>query len=355
MEIGNNLWENVSTFKQKGLKLTTLAIIGGGIAGRSLIFSLAKSGILFEKIFLFYSEPFAPACSLNSTAIVAARGVSTGLSPLGDLLKVSFDQFKEHFEQDRPSGVTEVSQFSGAVSKLEQFKKRYPDGVESLAAGPVKLKQKMYLAHEGAYMIDPGTYLQWLMDQAARLPLEIKSDYVTSINQDSKIHIETLNGVSISVDHAVLCTGAQSGMWKSLFPGQKLASSKPIQGAYLEFKNLTLGKESFSLTLEGDNLIYDAQRGRLLIGSTTEEHGLLLADQAELKNIYNQMKSRVDLSLPEFEEALIRVGLREKASKREPYLIREGNFWALGGLYKNGYSAGLHMARQLTKKLEQIF
>ncbi len=84
--------------------MTTIAIIGGGIAARSLLYVMAKKNIR-EKVLVFYSDSFAFPCSLHSTAIVAPRGVSTGHSALGDNLYEGFVRFSRHVEEDFPRGV----------------------------------------------------------------------------------------------------------------------------------------------------------------------------------------------------------------------------------------------------------
>lgn len=329
--------------------MTTLAIIGGGIAGRTLAFTLAKEKKNYSRILLFQSESFAKACSWRSTAIVAPRGVSSGHSPLGDLILESFISFEKHFKEDRPEGIYPIKQFTGALTKLDQFKQRYPTGAEKKDLGILALKTQIYFTQEDAYLIDPEIYLKWLMDSAQKeMPLEIKEEFVINISENE---IKTQCLKSYPVDQIVFATGAAGRFFKELSTDKKFQSSKPVQGSYLEFHSVDLGRESFSITLEGDNFIYHAHSQKVLVGSTTNDSHLEMAPLSELKEIYSRLSENLDWVFPAFEKAIVRVGLREKVSKREPYLIVENKKAFIGGLYKNGYSMGLKLAQDLVKQL----
>jgi glycine/D-amino acid oxidase-like deaminating enzyme len=321
------LWENVRRFKQKGLKLTTIAIIGGGIAARSLLYMMAKKNIR-SKILIFYSDKFAFPCSLHSTAIVAPRGISTGHSPLGDELVQGFDRFQRHFQEDHPEGVITVPQINGALTKIEAFTKRFPDGKET---------DGMYLAHEEAFLVRPKDYLDWLLKEAKKkLDVEVVSDFVTEVHGEK---IRTIDGKEFHAEKIFFTTGVQNELWC----GKK---TKSVQGSYLEFQDVS-GEASFSLTLEGNNLIFDQERKTLLIGSTTKESALYLPPEKTLLQVYEFLKERWSFPLPEFSQGIIRTGLREKGPKREAYVVREGNHITIGGLYKNGYRLSLHLAEKV--------
>ena len=239
--------------------MTTLAIIGGGIAGRSLIYALAKAPKTFSKIYLFDSDAFAHTCSLRSTAIVAPRGVSSGHSELGDLIFASFQTFSRHVVQDSPRGVFPITQYTAAISKLDQFQKRYPNGESKKDFAAFSLKSETYLATESAYLIDPKMYLDWLMQDSDVI---IKNDFVTNIQDKT---LKTQNGEELTFDHVVYAGGVHNQNFDFK------TKAKCVQGSYLEFSDVDYGAESFSLTLEGDNLIYHAHTHKLLIGSTSQE------------------------------------------------------------------------------------
>lgn len=330
--------------------MTTLAIIGSGILGRSLIYTLAKEQKHFEKITLFCSDEITFPCTYNSTAIVAPRGLSAGHSPLGDMLMDGYRIFSNHVALDCPDGVESIIQYTGATTKLDQFKERYPDGkVQKLF-----LKDETYIAEEKGFLIEPRTYSEWLLKEARMMEkdhLEEVNDLVTEIQENERLHIKTASGRNLSFDVVVFAGGIYNQFWKDIAPDSVLKTSKSVQGSYLEFNNVDLGRDSFSLTLNGDNLVWNNRIKRLLIGSTTLETIHLLHPEKELNAIYDRIKAAVDLNLPERNLGEVKIGLREKAKKREPYIVKKGHIYFAGGLYKNGFTLSLKMTRSLSHQL----
>lgn len=327
--------------------MTTLAIIGSGIVGRSLLYTLAKDQKSFKKITLISGDNFTIPCTLNSTAIVAPRGVTPGTSPLGDLLYDGYQTFAEHFCQDQPAGVEFIPQISAATQKQETFKARYPSAILKKDI----LKEEALMAREEAYLVDPGTYCDWLMSKGREHfgeKLEIIDDLVIDVEINDSVKLGTHQGRQLQFDKVIFAAGSYHRFWKDLFPGTLLSTSKSVQGSYLEFNDVDWERPSFSLTFNGDNLVWNQRQKRLLVGSTTVEAYHLLPDLRELKDIHLRLSESVDLEIPPFSSGTIKTGLREKAKKREPYLIKEGNVMFLGGLYKNGFILSLKMSRNLS-------
>ncbi len=334
--------------------MTTLAIIGGGIAGRSLLYALSSHHFKYEEILFFDSPEFASPCALNSTAIVAPRGVSAGHSPLGDLILEGLAIFKQHCEKDHPAGVFPISQYTGALTKLDQFARRYPTALKVQNLGEIKLKAEVLFAEEEAFMIDPVLYLPWLTSQAEKkLSIRHIREFVIGLDKANST-IMTQNKAKYSADHVVFATGSMSKHWKDLSTHPKLNSSKAIQGSYLEFSNIHWELPTFSITLEGCNLIHRKHSGKVLIGSSTDELAHNLPPIQELKRIYELLANILELKLPAFDLGEVKVGHREKAQKREPYLFTEGNVSFMGGFYKNGYSLSLRQSKSLVDQLREL-
>ncbi len=327
--------------------MTTLAIIGGGLVGRSLIYTLAKEEKKISKVTLFSSDKITSPCSLNSTAVAALRGITKGHSSLGDQLVDGFDFFSRHIEEAQPLGVEKIIQYNGATEKLDQFKLRYPSGEFTTRF----FKEAHYQSCENAFLIDPKTYLTWLLDKTKSFEsfsVEEVDDLVTEVLEGEKIILKTLHGKSFIFDKVIFTAGSYNRFWKELYPDSKLKSSKPSQGSYLEFQNLNWEIDSFSLTIDGDNLIWNKPFRRLYVGSTTNDSLHELPPIKELEVIYQKLRSRLCFELPHFQEGILKVGLREKAQKREPYLLKKQNLIFFGGLYKNAFTLSMKMARDLS-------
>lgn len=323
--------------------MTTLAIIGSGILGRSLIYSLAKEKKPLGEITLFYSDNIVSPCTYHSTAIVAPRGLSVGLSPLGDMLMDGFRVFSEHVKLDKPAGVEKIRQYTVATKKIDEFKKRYPAAVP----GKTFLKSEALVATDDAYLIEPKTYSDWLLAEAKN-QITIIEDFVTEVDEKDSVLVKTLNGKELTFDKVIFAGGSYNAFWKNVAPESKLKTSKSVQGSYFEFTDVNWEMDSFSLTLDGDNIIWNKLFNKLLIGSTSLETNHLLPPHKALGDIYQRLGTLCDLNLPPLHKALIKVGLREKAQKREPYIVTAGKKYFLGGLYKNGFSLALKIARNFS-------
>jgi len=327
--------------------LTNLAIIGTGIVGRSLIYSLAKQKKSLSKITLFSADHFLSPCTFNSTAIVAPRGITEGHSALGDSLLDGFQFFTKHFENDHPRGIEKITQLTGASIGIENFRKRYPHA----HLDSTYLKENIFLAKDEAYMIDPYQYMDWLLEESEKnLNLELVHDLVIGVEEGRQITLKTQKGTSSSFEQVIFAGGNYNRFWASLLPESKLKTSKPVQGSYYEFHDVDWNISSFSLTLDGDNIVWNAPLKRLFLGSTTNSKTHLLPEVRSLESIYQRLTTKVALKLPPIESGTIKTGLREKAQKREPYVIQKENLWFIGGLYKNAFTLSLKMASDLTRQ-----
>jgi hypothetical protein len=278
---------------------------------------------------------------------VAPRGLSKGLSPLGDILMDGFQTFSEHVELDQPGGVEKIFQYTVATKKIDEFKNRYPKA----KLAKIFLKSESLMAEDDAFLIGPTEYSNWLLSEALQMKkdlIQVESDLVVEVQSNEMQHVKTLQGKSFSFDKVVFAGGIHNRYWKQMAPKTALETAKAVQGCYWEFNKLNWKLPSFSLTIDGDNLIWNQRLSRLLIGSTSQETAHVLAPINQLKAIYERIDEFCDLDLPLMEAGIIKVGIREKARKREPYLIQEGHQFFIGGLYKNGFSLALKIARNFS-------
>ncbi len=332
--------------------MRTLGIVGGGIVGKSLLFSLAiENRQKYDRVIIFESEAFAPSCTLRSTAIVAARGVLPGISPLGDLIHQGILAFRDHVKEYAPRGVYPITQINSALTKEDAFYRRYKENFKADKVNNLSFNQELPLFVEQAQYVNAFEYCQWLYEEAQkRMDVIRVNDFVTEINQE--LDVKTLNGENFKFDHLILAGSIKNKLWSTLVENPKLTRSKTVKGSFLSFSNVDWGKESYSLSIDDLNCIYRAQSQELLIGATSEQSEIYGTDELNsLVPIYEFFSKVVDRKLPPLPSATLITGMREKSSKREPYLGREGNISYIGGLYKNGFTLSLKMAKSLVSQL----
>lgn len=338
--------------EQKVRELARLAIIGGGIVGKSLLFSLAKEKRQkYDSITLYESDALAPACTERSTAIVAARGVLPGLSTLGDNIHQGISFFGQHVKNDHPAGVYPIKQVSSALIKQDAFFRRYQSFTKNSQFQELNFSQELPLFVEDAYYVKPTEYCQWLFNEAQKkMNVKVCHDFVTSLDKEG--HIRTLGGESVQYDHVILAGGVKNHLWAGLVDEPKLKKTKSVRGSFLLFQNVSLFNASYSLSIDDLNFIYRKETQELLIGSTSQESRLYGFDEKkDLTKIYDYFKELLLIKLPDISQAQIQIGMREKAPKREPYSGIDGRISYLGGLYKNGFTLGLKMATDVVRQL----
>lgn len=338
--------------EQKVRDLSRLAIIGGGIVGKSLLFALAKEKRQkYDSVTLYESDALAPACTQRSTAIVAARGVLPGLSTLGDNIHQGISFFCQHVESDYPSGVYPVKQVSSALLKQDAFFRRYQSYIRDSHFQELNFSQEIPLFVEDAYYVKPDEYCQWLLGESQKkIKVKVINEFVTAIDQQGLV--KTLNGESAQFDHIILACGVNNQIWSGLVDEPKLKKTKSVRGSYLLFQNVSLFDASYSLSIDDLNFIYRRESQELLIGPTSKEGRLYeFNEKRELTKIYDYFQNLLVLKLPDISYAQVQTGMREKAPKREPYSGIDGRISYLGGLYKNGFTLSLKMATDVVHQL----
>jgi hypothetical protein len=329
--------------------LTTLAIVGAGVLGRSFLFHLSQCASADFKIFLFDHSSFATSCSTHSTAVSSLRGTTKGHSPLGDLIVEGFADFKHHVEVDRPAGVAQALQLNASSGEKDSFFKRFSESKMINHFESILFNRSYHAQLEEAFIIHPEIYLSWLLEEAKRkIDITLVSDFVTGFEErDNLVELTTQSGEKTIADKVLFAGGVFNRFWQGKSEFQFLEKSRPIQGSYLHFKNYEGLSESLSITLDGHNLVFRKETKDLLLGASSEELVHELPQTEELKEIYDYFKASTNLSLPPWESGEILVGLREKAPKRSPYLLERNRVLFVGGLYKNGFSLSSLMAKKI--------
>lgn len=333
--------------------LRTLGIIGGGIVGKSLLFALAMADRQkYDRVIIFESQDFAPACTLHSTAIVANRGVLPGISPLGDLIHQGISAFREHVKNFSPHGVYPVYQVSSAIERLDMFKRRYQEFTPADSFRDISFKKELPLVVEEAFYVNPRQYCEWLYQfSAKKMEVLLQNDFVKEIDEEN-LTIHTQKGEQFKVDHLIFAGNIKNKLWSKLINDPRTLKSKPVVGSFLVFSDVDWGPESYSFSIDERNLIYRSESRELLIGATSEQGEIYHLNEGEkLQPIYQYFSKILTKELPDFNLGRIVTGVREKSSKREPYYGTNGHFSYLGGLYKNGFTLSLKMATTLVNQL----
>jgi hypothetical protein len=308
-----------------------LVIVGGGVAAELIADQILRSLYPHIHITILSNDQIAPSCSLRSMPIVANRGVSLGISPLGDELFHAFKLAQEFYPT------------LSSAKKISLYHVLHEPGrFENLEGGdnfPLTLNlNSQMIKTEPAWMVDPVSFFQ---EMAAKNPqIERKTFFVQSLKTlpNKKIELQSFKD-TMEADEVLLCQGA----YPSLIKNQNFIS---VQGRFLEFK-VNLGFQDFALSTKEFNLIYHENFKRLWIGATSEArvfHQVLPTH--ELYEKFNQACSLI----PElknkcfFEKAEIQTGVRSRTSKRRPVmeiLQQDPVIWQFNGFYKNGWTLPL--------------
>jgi glycine/D-amino acid oxidase-like deaminating enzyme len=333
--------------------MTRLFVIGEGIAAKALFYALAQRQKIdkFIEIHSAFSDSYAPATSLRSTAIAALRGTQKGFSPLGDELVEAWDFARDIYLRENFLGAEKILHENWIYedNKLKRFahlpSMEIPSGVK---AYPKRI------TIEEAWMIEPEKFLASVIKLTQIANVRTHTNAVVKIEKTNKeFVVSLLGGEEITVDRIVLASGFWMSWMKEWIIATPLSGMYPVQGSYCQWDEIDWGSESRSISFDGANLIYQAKANRLIIGATTvKKDESFIPATNELKNIYHKIESCWPLDLPAFELAQIITGIRSQTMSRRPWSgeVSPGVF-AIGGLYKNGWVSAWKLADELAKRL----
>ncbi|MFI5391358.1 MAG: FAD-dependent oxidoreductase [Bacteriovoracales bacterium] len=317
--------------------MNDLIIIGNGIAANCFLWELQKQNRKMS-ILKIHSENLAPCCSLNSTSIISLRGVTQGISPLGDELYESYQLAESFIQTEKPGGVA-PSKFYSICEEDEkkEYLRRFGSIEEIDFPG---LKEKFSGKIWDGYIIDPEKFLSFFQRKTQDSHTSISAMVTSTELTEEGVTVSTLDGATYSARKLLICAGAYTKIYEALYPiHEAIKGSQSVPGAYLEKGSVDLGPKSFVVNRGKEYLIYLAETKTLKIGTTTQKNGIEAADFDLLNKIYENFQVIIKEELPNISKFEVKVGLRQKGIKRMPFYGKVGpNVFALISLYKNGYT-----------------
>jgi FAD dependent oxidoreductase len=327
-----------------------LIIIGNGIAANCVLWELQKQGRNLS-ILKIHNEKLAPSCTINSTATISLRGATQGISPLGDEIFESYRLAESFIQSENPDGVS-PSKFYSLIDDDE--KDEYLRRFGSFEEIDFKLKEKRFGKVWDGYIIDPKRFLSFFHQKNQHTHTSVSAMVTSTEITEDGVSVATLDGATYSARKLLICAGAYTKIYESLYPAHiAISASQSVPGAYLEKASVDLGLKSFVISRGGENLIYMAETKILKIGATTQKKGIEAPNLTKLSQIYDSFKEIIREDLPGFSEFEIKVGLRQKGPKRMPFYGKiSPNVYALISLYKNGYTFPFLGAKKILNLLD---
>lgn len=329
--------------------MARLCVIGGGVGGLGFLNALKRLGRVdnFSSITHIAESQLAPPTSLRSTGIAGLRGTRQGLSPLGDEQVEMWHYTKALFSEKTWPGLTPIELQSWVYSDKSHRRYGHLERA-SFPHVPFKIPPR-YVAREEAWVVEPRTFLS----HVELPPLQSLTTLVNKIERKSCWQVSTLGAGVIEADVLVLAIGVWSEWFKELTTGSPLENLRSYQGSYAEWRSNAYSK-SFSVIIEGANLIFDQNCERLILGATSvPDEWSFIPDHRALRVIYDRFINHAQIDLPPLSEAQILTGLRPQTRGRVPWAGKlSDGLYAVGGLYKNGWVAAWPLGERLVRLIQ---
>jgi hypothetical protein len=335
-------------------------IIGNGIASHVVLYYLSLKLLekenkksLSQKLLILESPDILP-CSLNSTSHAGTINARDGISPLGDMIKVSYEMLCQFIEKFNPEGI-----YQGSLYKSYDISDEVRPELKKTAIDIPICSNNIFYGHRAIHhFIEPKVFLNWFKNEYTKnfkkLSIEITnlSLHVKDITKTDAHFTLVTENENIESRSVLLTSGAELFLkWtKRKWNYPKLT---PRAGDYLYLDNVDLGEESFSIMIETTNVIYRHYKRELLIGGTTNmpQEFLNSPNHEELKFFHKEIKYFYP-NIPEYDQFKINRGIRIRGPKRHPFSgeLHQGLF-ALIGLYKNGFTFPFLLAPKLADEM----
>ena len=270
-----------------------IIIVGGGVAGRTLAYSIGRANPNLRMAMLHSSQKVP--CSLHSLGIVSTFGMKADSGPRGESICTAVAMAETFFESVRPSGVERVPHFFGG--------------------GPTK----------SCYLITPKIYLNWL---AEHTPCEYGDEEVEVVESGC---IRTSSGKVFESAITILASGAYTKKDDKFFPAHPfIAGSSIVKGSYGVFDGVDWGERNFVFSCGSANLVYRWEEKSIVIGGTTDREEGIDPNVENIKNQYDVIANFY--ALPSFDLIRPGMGLRHRGPKRMPFRgeIGRRSVWHFG-------------------------
>lgn len=314
-------------------------IVGDGIAARSICYFLTKK---YPKAAIgqIADDISYPSCSLKTTSVVSLGLFEEGISKLGDILFNAHIFFNDFVKKNNPNGIYPAKQYYLPPNikedplKFKQFEARYGSHF-------VDFKGNQCVAKD-AFLINPSDFMDWLKSHYSN-EIEFMNGRVSNVSCGL---LQTSLG-ELRANKIILATSAYTSLF---FKDKSLPEGKPVKGTYYFWDNIDFD-EDFVLSHGHYNLIYRRNDKRLLFGANSIEGLNHLHTTNEVEEEFEFFKTLIP-QLKSFGVPSVETGIRHKGKRRTPFMgeVSEG-IYALNALYKNGWSAGISLAKDLVELL----
>lgn len=312
-------------------------VVGNGVGAAGFVYHAAKLNIKCEHV---SSPANAPVCSTNSTAVAALRGTQMGFSKLGDELVEGWNEAQEVYQTLNHPGA-ELASHTTALFEDSKNLRRFSHLVGGNSFLGFNSNPKL-LVSEDCWIIRPEKFLnQWQANEKMVIGLK---------PLDSGWRVTFLGDIEKDYDHVVLATGFWLTWMKGLFPMPDL---RAIQGSYLQWEGCDWGERSFSLSVDSNNLVYQAKEKVLLLGATSvKDKTGQLPDSNDLKQRFEKVSEHIEKKLPALKDAQVFTGIRSITKDRSPFTLEpHKGLHLIGGLYKNGWVMAWRLGRQTAERI----
>ncbi len=328
-----------------------IAVVGGGIFSwaflrefsRLISVQRSQSQQQCLQINMYDGSLAKSPCSYNSTALVARRAGSYGISPLGDLIQNSWNWWIHHYvtmQLGEKQGVI----LAPLVYHQASHQKRLPY-MESLPVSNFSFLKEGLHRVEPSFLIHPPVFIKYLKEEFKKnmkelsIAWNIHHTHIDSVDVNQNKIFEQQNVHQF--DLLVIQPGAYKVNGLSL-----LEKEEVVYGSFLEFKDVeNFSMRSFTYSSEY-HLYYRLPQKSLQIGIFSSKE---TSEENEWKNLEQLYDNALQdgWRLPKFSLAHKITGARHKIKNRLPVIGQYQNcYYHLGG-YKIGYLVSLYQAKKL--------